>query len=358
MSVYKYRSYKKTYYYFRLYINGKQYSRRFSNGERFSTRKDAEIAESKFLFSIGGLDKKQFLYVYQVYDEFIKFLNDKYKITTAFSLEKSFKKYIFVYLHDYKLNELNDDVFINLNKYINSLDRVDKGSIFSVAKNFIKYLSLHKIIISPGVISKSKNFSLKNGSYNFWTFEEFKKFDSVIENVFYKLLFNVLYFYGLRVGELRGLVKSNFTEQKLIIDKAISNKTRKPGQIVITPKSRSSYRTFPMFDFIYDIYKKLPKNNSEYVFYSMKNSKVIGETTIKRYLKKYCELSGVKIIKIHEFRHSCASLLINKGIDALQVASWLGHSSSIITLQTYSHLFEARKNEVYDFLNKIKNDGY
>lgn len=358
MSIYKYKANKKTYYYFRLYVNGKQYSRRFVDGERFLTKKEAEIAESKFLSSIDGLNKKDFLYVYQVYDDFVKFLLNKYKITTAFSIEKAFKKYIFSYLHDYKINDLNLDVFINLNKYINTIERVDKGSIFSAAKNFIKYLNLYKIVINPNIISKSKSFALKNSSYQFWTYEEFKKFDSVIDNDFYKLLFNVLYFYGLRIGELRGLTKDNFTEYKLIIDKAISNKTSKPGQIVITPKSRSSYRQFPMFDFIFAIYKRLPKNKSEYIFYSMKNSKVIGETTIKRYLKKYCELSDVKIIKIHEFRHSCASLLINKGIDALQVASWLGHSSSLITLQTYSHLFDARKNDVYNFLNKIKNDGY
>ena len=94
---------------------------------------------------------------------------------------------------------------------------------------------------------------------------------------------------------------------------------------------------------------------SKYVFPSKINpSIVVGETTINRMLDKYCKLSNVKRINIHGFRHSCASLLINQGMNELQVAAWLGHSSPAVTLKVYSHLFDAKKNEIFVFLNSTQ----
>ena len=59
----------------------------------------------------------------------------------------------------------------------------------------------------------------------------------------------------------------------------------------------------------------------------------------KKRNKKYEELSKLRHIKLHEFRHSYATELINKGFSPEQVAAWLGHSSSEVTLKTYFHLF-------------------
>ena len=71
---------------------------------------------------------------------------------------------------------------------------------------------------------------------------------------------------------------------------------------------------------------------------------------LKKRNKKYEELSKLRHIKLHKFRHSCATELINKGFSPEQVAAWLGHSSSEVTLKTYFHLFP--KMKIANFYNK------
>ncbi len=67
---------------------------------------------------------------------------------------------------------------------------------------------------------------------------------------------------------------------------------------------------------------------------------------------KACKLAKVKTIRIHDFRHSCASLLINNGASITLVAKYLGHSNITTTLNTYTHLF---KNELDDMIETINN---
>ena len=60
----------------------------------------------------------------------------------------------------------------------------------------------------------------------------------------------------------------------------------------------------------------------------------------------------IKRIRLHDFRHSCASLLINNGASIALVAKYLGHSDISTTLNTYTHMF---KNEMSDIINIINN---
>lgn len=66
----------------------------------------------------------------------------------------------------------------------------------------------------------------------------------------------------------------------------------------------------------------------------------------------YCNKANLKVIKIHEFRHSCATFLINQDVDPKDIANWLGHSSPDITLRYYAHLLPVRKEKVKEVINK------
>jgi integrase len=69
-------------------------------------------------------------------------------------------------------------------------------------------------------------------------------------------------------------------------------------------------------------------------------------TTIARYKNSYCKLAGVKEIRIHDFRHSHASLLISNGADPTIVAQRLGHTGVEMTLNIYSHMFPNKQAEI------------
>ncbi len=75
--------------------------------------------------------------------------------------------------------------------------------------------------------------------------------------------------------------------------------------------------------------------------------------TIKNELIRGCEASGIKKIRIHDLRHSHASLLIELGFSPLLIAERLGHERVETTLQTYSHLYPNKHSEVAEKLEEI-----
>ena len=70
-------------------------------------------------------------------------------------------------------------------------------------------------------------------------------------------------------------------------------------------------------------------------------------------MKRGSKTSGVKKIRIHDVRHSHASLLINEGYDALVIANRLGHEKVSTTLNTYSHMFPHKQKELVDNLQNL-----
>lgn len=66
-----------------------------------------------------------------------------------------------------------------------------------------------------------------------------------------------------------------------------------------------------------------------------------------------CKKAEIKEIRIHDFRHSCASLLINNGANITIVAKYLGHTKIDETLNTYSHMYKNKLNDVVDTINKL-----
>ncbi len=77
------------------------------------------------------------------------------------------------------------------------------------------------------------------------------------------------------------------------------------------------------------------------------------DTTLENRNAQYASRAGVKKIRIHDFRHSHASLLANEGINIQEIARRLGHSNIEITWNTYSHLYPREEERAVEILNKI-----
>lgn len=71
---------------------------------------------------------------------------------------------------------------------------------------------------------------------------------------------------------------------------------------------------------------------------------------------KNCKLAGVKQITVHDFRHSCASLLINKGANIQVVAKYLGHTKIEETLKIYSHLLISTLDEIINVIDTLEDN--
>ena len=213
------------------------------------------------------------------------------------------------------------------------------------------------------VYNKMTNFTNPNErkkEMSFYTPEEFQKFLSVENDVKYICAFQTLFYCGLRNGELRGLTWNdiNFRKSCLSVNKNI---TKTPDPItgkpytVSSPKTMSSYRTIPIPNFLLEYYKDLYDDCSSYYnfndnWYVFGNIDPLPETTLRDRKTKNAFKAGVKDIRVHDFTHSCASLLIDSGANITLVAKYLGHSKIDETLNTYSHMYQNRLENIVQII--------
>ena len=81
--------------------------------------------------------------------------------------------------------------------------------------------------------------------------------------------------------------------------------------------------------------------------------KSLAPTTIGRKKDRYSALAGVKKIRIHDFRHSHASLLLSFGVPITVISQRLGHSDINMTLNTYSHLVPRDEDKAINMINNL-----
>lgn len=187
---------------------------------------------------------------------------------------------------------------------------------------------------------------------DFWTRQEFEHFiEAVSDKPVSYAVFNLLFWTGCRSGELLALTLEDidFEAKTLHINKSY---TRLNGQNLIQrPKTEKSTRTITLPGFLLDIMRKYLST-----IYEPQPKERLFDVT-KHYLKhemeRGCKLSGVRRIRVHDLRHSHASLLIEMGCSPLLIKERLGHEKIQTTLQTYSHLYPNKQEELANQLEKF-----
>lgn len=175
-----------------------------------------------------------------------------------------------------------------------------------------------------------------------WSVDEFNQFINVVDDPFYKTLFETLFWSGLRISELRALTKKDIIGNELIINKRLESKSKVKG--ITTLKTQASNRKVLMPD---AIIKKIKAIESDGLIFP------VSETQIRRVLDGYIKKSGVKHIRLHDFRHSHASYLFSINMNVKMISQRLGHSSVSITLDTYVHLLPNEQQQIIDAINKV-----
>ena len=185
---------------------------------------------------------------------------------------------------------------------------------------------------------------------DFWTGEEFRRFiDSVMNKRLSYMAFMILYWTGMRLGELLALNPKDVDLEKRTI--AITKSYQRLGKKdVITPSKTSKSKrviTIPEFlaadikDYIDSLYE-LRENDRLFPI-----TKYYLEHEMQRGIKE----SGVKRIRVHDLRHSHASMLIELGFSPLEIANRLGHEKVETTLNTYAHLYPNKQTKLAERLD-------
>lgn len=183
----------------------------------------------------------------------------------------------------------------------------------------------------------------------FWTKPEYQQFsDAMMDKPVSFYAFEILYWCGLRLGELLALTSEDFDFSKgtLRINKSYQ---RIGGEDIVTdPKTPKSVRIVQMPDFLtaemQDYLKSLyGLDAGERIF-------PISKNYLHREMDRGCKATGVKRIRIHDLRHSHVSLLIEMRFSAVAIADRVGHESIDITYR-YAHLFPTTQQEIANKLN-------
>ncbi len=221
------------------------------------------------------------------------------------------------------------------------------SALFNYAERF------HDLKGNP--TKKAGSMGKKKGrEMEFWTKEEYLKFsDAMRDKPLSFYAFEILYWCGLRVGELLALTPKdiNLEKQTITINKTYQRLERQ--DYITSPKTEKSNRTISISDF-------LAAELDEYMnlLYDIKENDRLFEVT-SHYLSgemiRGCKATGVKKIRLHDLRHSAISLLIELGFTPLAIADRMGHESIDITLN-YAHLYPSRQLEMAEKLNMERGD--
>jgi integrase len=195
----------------------------------------------------------------------------------------------------------------------------------------------------------------KNKEMLFWTKEEYLKFtDAMMDKPLSFYAFEILYWCGIREGELLALTPADIDFEKKTVSITKSYQRLKGRDVITTPKTPKSNRVIKMPQFLCDEIQEYIK-----MLYGAESTDRLFPVTkyyLNHEMQRGCKATGVKKIRIHDLRHSHISLLIDMGFSAIAIADRVGHKSIDITYN-YAHLFPSRQTEMADRLDLEHTEG-
>lgn len=324
----------------------------------FAKRADALAWEKEFIAAHEGRERLTFK---QAYERYIEDCKKRLKKSTYMIKEQCLGYY--TALHNLVLAEITPATIRRWqNEYL--LKTNDDGKLV-FAKNTIKTRNGHLAaffawavrfcglksnpvkLAGPIKTKKRKDEEEDTKIKNIWQLEDFNRFIETVRKPDYHLIFSILFFCGLRRGECLGLRIKDVDLENGVLH-VVQNVTFAG---IDTPKTKSSRRTVSIPDVVKTelaeyIGKKYKPSPTQLLFYRSPD----GITGF--FAHKQAEIGMTPRIRLHDLRHSHASMLINLGFSPDVVADRLGHKDATMVLAIYGHMYPQRRVEVTNALNK------
>lgn len=308
----------------------------------FKTKKEVLAWERVFHQQTAGDLEMPFDAFVELYCQDIK---PRIKENTWLTKEHIITKKILPYFKEKKINEITTKDVIewqnqllafrdeNRQPYSQTYLKTVHNQLSAIFNHAIRYYDLRS---NPA--AKAGNMGVEESKEMlFWTKDEYQKFSEVMMDKpisFYA--FEMLYWTGIREGELLALTPADFDFEKKTVKISKSYQRLKGQDVITSPKTRKSNRTVQMPDFL-----AIEMQEFFQLQYGLRKKDRIFNIT-KSYLHHEMDRgskeAGVKRIRIHDLRHSHISLLIDMGFSAVAIADRVGHESIDITYR-YAHLF-------------------
>jgi len=273
---------------------------------------------------------------------------------------------------DYRLDRLSQSVLAQWKNTIAATDlsivtKRNAYAAFSALLNYavkMEYIPRNPLIVLGNF--RDANAAPKSAEVlHYYTPEQFIKFIGIAESSAksvtdwgYYVFFSIAFYTGARKGEINALKWSDIDGSVMHIRRSIAQKL-KGGDVETPPKNKSSYRDLQIPEPLMNILAEHKERQRAASRLFSEDYRVCGgerplrDTSIENKNKAFAAAAELPHIRIHDFRHSHASLLANEGINIQEIARRLGHSNVQMTWNTYSHLYPREEERAVQILNRI-----
>lgn len=307
------------------------------------------------------------------YGEYLAQRGSEMRETTRAKFVSNVEKHILPSLGDIALGELDGRTVANW-----KADMAQKGfsvtycrRIFGSLNGLLNYAVRMRFIHENPTKNienfREVNFTAPDERIHYYTPEQFQLYERVanagVTSYYARSIYMfmmIAYYTGMRKGEIHALRWDDIEGNVIHVRRSISQKIKGKSEVETPPKNKASIRSLqipkPLLELLQQYYimqkmEYLDKWTPQYrVIYG---ERCISDTALSNYNAAWASTAGLEKIRIHDFRHSHASLLANEGINIQEIARRLGHSNVQITWQTYSHLYPREEERALAVLNRV-----
>ena len=335
-------------WYCKFYYTDYTGARKQKKKRGFKLQREAKEWERSFLERMQGTPDMTFQALYDLY---IEDMSHRLRQTSIDSKKNVFKNRILPYLKDKPINQIQP---IDIRNWQNEqialgysdayLDRIQNAltTIFNYAVNY------YNLPANP--CTKAGHMGKRTRSMNFWTIQQYNQVLAYVTDISARTALQVLFYSGMRFGELLALTMEDFDFKANTINITKSLQHKASGDLVTPPKTDNGIRCVTM-----------PKTIMEEVqaytqrIYGLSATDRIFTFTkslIRGNMQRCSAAANIPIIRIHDLRHSHVSLLIDMGFSPHLIAERIGDTVQMVN-NTYGHLYPAKHQEVADRLNDL-----
>lgn len=297
------------------------------------------------------------------------------KISYLSTQKNNYERHIKPYFQNVNLNKLSYENIFEFREYLKTKPKKQNDNQHLSNNTINKIIILLKKIFDTGVrkslidknpVENLRKLPINKKTITFWSVEEFTRFRKLItkDEKSYDLFFTLAFFTGMRMGEILAL---NWNDINLLTNTIHVTKTayflNKRNHINST-KTRAGTRYITINNKLSNMLRDWKQEQTtllkEFID-DIDNLQIIQSSPIsitknmidKKFKQILSRNNDIKKIRIHDLRHSHASLLINQGEDYLVVKERLGHASITTTIDTYSHLYPSKQKSLANKLDEI-----
>ena len=310
--------------------------------------------------------------VSQLHEKYIASRTKSVRESTSTKSQSNINNHVIPYLGDVKVPRITVPMFQEWKNTIDVLDLAltTKQNVYKAFRALLNF-AVRMGYIPENLLLKAGNFadaSQKKKKIQYYTIDEYKKFIAAAKefaveaekkrNYYewnYYVFFSIAFYTGMRKGEINALCWSDIEDNFITVDRSVNQKAKEGDQIT-PPKNDASCRTLQLPVPLIKILEEHKERCQQIDGFNASRlicgfDRALRDTTVENRNKKFAEMAELKKIRIHDFRHSHASVLCNEGINIKEIARRLGHSKVETTWNTYSHLYpreEERAVKIFD----------